>query len=139
VDSNEYPFRMKLIRSYDSSSMDDVAYDIVREFWGSIEMIGGSVSVSGKIHDSTSNALQMEVGYFTLIDSAASEEEIDGVSYYSFMEVWKWRDCSYDMYLTLFIVSLALRLPPHIRLGMGLPHTCLIWEVVAPCLDRKRR
>ena len=83
MNSNEYPFRMKLIRSYDSSSMDDVAYDIIREFWGSIEMIGGSVSVSGKIHDSTSNAgvgLDMEVGYFTLIDSAASEEEIDGVS-----------------------------------------------------------
>ena len=86
VDSNEYPFRMKLIRSYDSTTMDDVAYDIVREFWGSIEMVGGSVSVSGKIHDSTSNAgLQLEVGYFTLIDSAASEEEIDGVSFCYFV------------------------------------------------------
>ena len=73
---------MKLIRSYDSSSMDGVTYDIVREFWGSIEMVGDSVSVSGKIHDSTSNAGvgDMEVGFFTLIDSAASEEEIDGVS-----------------------------------------------------------
>ena len=82
VDSNDYPFRMKLIRSYDSSSMDGVTYDIVREFWGSIEMVGDSVSVSGKIHDSTSNASvgDMEVGFFTLIDSAASEEEIDGVS-----------------------------------------------------------
>jgi len=60
--------------------MDGVTYDIVREFWGSIEMIGGSVSVSGKIHDSTSNELDIEVGYFTLIDSAASEEKIDGVS-----------------------------------------------------------
>ena len=73
---------MKLIRSYDSTTMDDVAYDIVREFWGNIEMVGGSVSVSGKIHDSTSNVNvgDMEVGFFTLIDSAASEEEIDGVS-----------------------------------------------------------
>ena len=64
--------------------MDGIAYDIVREFWGSIEMVGGSVSVSGKIHDSTSNAgVGIDVGYFTLIDSVASEEEIDGVSLYS--------------------------------------------------------
>lgn len=46
------------------------------------------MSVSGKIHDSTSNAGvgDMEVGYFTLIDSAASEEEIDGVSFSSLWE-----------------------------------------------------
>ena len=27
--------------------MGDISYDVIREFWGSLEMVGASVSVSG--------------------------------------------------------------------------------------------
>ncbi|KAL7440428.1 hypothetical protein ACHAXH_006863 [Discostella pseudostelligera] len=91
---DDKPFRMRLTRTYDASSrsgankIGDFTYDITREFWGSIEMIGDSISVSGKMHGSSYNGSDVylgelsmnesEVGYFTMIDSVASEDGVEG-------------------------------------------------------------
>eukprot|EP00584_Thalassiosira_punctigera_P025520 CAMPEP_0172550668 /NCGR_PEP_ID=MMETSP1067-20121228/31555_1 /TAXON_ID=265564 ORGANISM="Thalassiosira punctigera, Strain Tpunct2005C2" /NCGR_SAMPLE_ID=MMETSP1067 /ASSEMBLY_ACC=CAM_ASM_000444 /LENGTH=304 /DNA_ID=CAMNT_0013338305 /DNA_START=38 /DNA_END=949 /DNA_ORIENTATION=+ len=85
----DLPFRMRLTRAYESTSsgvgkMGDVTYEVTREFWGNIEMIGDSIAVSGKIHGNpnpnSGNAhvdnlavLEYELGYFTMIDAVASE------------------------------------------------------------------
>lgn len=37
---------MRLTRSYEVP-VGDISYDVIREFWGSLEMVGASVSVSG--------------------------------------------------------------------------------------------
>ncbi|KAL9190001.1 hypothetical protein ACHAXT_009676 [Thalassiosira profunda] len=81
------PFRMRLTRSYESpssgtSNLGDVSYDIHREFWGNVEMVGDSISVSGRVHGpipsgneyvDEQSVLESELGYFTLIDAVASE------------------------------------------------------------------
>lgn len=86
----ELPFRMRLTRSYESAGssgankMGDFTYEIKREFWGSIEMVGSSISVSGKTHGNTTpysgnayideqSTLESELGYFTMIDAVASD------------------------------------------------------------------
>lgn len=91
----ERPFRMRLTRSYEAGSsssgenmMGDFTYDIKREYWGSIEMVGSSIAVAGKTHanlDNSGNAyideqslFENEVGFFSMIDSATSEG-IEGV------------------------------------------------------------
>ena len=68
--------------------MGDFTYDIKREYWGSIEMVGSSIAVAGKTHanlDNSGNAyideqslFENEVGFFSMIDSATSEG-IEGV------------------------------------------------------------
>ena len=45
-DDDDLPFRMRLTRSYEVR-VGDISYDVIREFWGSLEMVGASVSVSG--------------------------------------------------------------------------------------------
>ena len=45
-DDDDLPFRMRLTRSYEVP-VGDISYDVIREFWGSLEMVGASVSVSG--------------------------------------------------------------------------------------------
>ena len=75
--SNEQPFRMKLVRSYEVG-VGDVTYDVEREFRGGIELVGESLSVSGKTHgnifnDDDANLLDAELGFFAMIDSVASE------------------------------------------------------------------
>jgi len=70
------------------NKIGDFTYDITREFWGSIEMVGDSISVSGKMHGSSYNGSDVylgelsmnesEVGYFTMIDSVASEDGVEG-------------------------------------------------------------
>eukprot|EP00571_Detonula_confervacea_P017769 CAMPEP_0172311552 /NCGR_PEP_ID=MMETSP1058-20130122/15116_1 /TAXON_ID=83371 /ORGANISM="Detonula confervacea, Strain CCMP 353" /LENGTH=186 /DNA_ID=CAMNT_0013024773 /DNA_START=115 /DNA_END=675 /DNA_ORIENTATION=- len=81
------PFRMRLTRSYDGGSpgnLGDISYEVKREFWGNIEMVGDSISVSGKTHGSpnpdSGNAyidelslLESELGFFSMIDAVASE------------------------------------------------------------------
>ena len=37
---------MRLTRSYEVP-VGDISYDVIREFWGSLEMVGASVSVLG--------------------------------------------------------------------------------------------
>ena len=88
-DDDDLPFRMRLTRSYEVP-VGDISYDVIREFWGSLEMVGASVSVSGKIHGSTNAAgnaytdeqslVESEIGYFTMIDAVASEASVEGVS-----------------------------------------------------------
>ena len=45
-DDDDLPFRMRLTRSYEVP-VGDISYDVIREFWGSLEMVGASVSVLG--------------------------------------------------------------------------------------------
>jgi len=91
-----YPFRMRLTRRFESPGsgrIGDIQYDLTREFWGSIEMVGESISVTGKIHSAlpsveTNTYAQIyhdeqvmkecESGYFTMIDAVASDG-IEGV------------------------------------------------------------
>jgi len=76
-----------------SGRIGDIQYDLTREFWGSIEMVGESISVTGKIHSAlpsveTNTYAQIyhdeqvmkecESGYFTMIDAVASDG-IEGV------------------------------------------------------------
>ncbi|KAL7532145.1 hypothetical protein ACHAXR_004464 [Thalassiosira sp. AJA248-18] len=76
---DDQPFRMRLTRSYESvgsgtNNLGDVTYDVKREFWGNIEKVGESVSVTGKTHGSTNtDAGNSELGYFTMIDALESE------------------------------------------------------------------
>ena len=89
TNDDDLPFRMRLTRSYEVP-VGDISYDVIREFWGSLEMVGASVSVSGKIHGSTNAAgnaytdeqslVESEIGYFTMIDAVASEASVEGVS-----------------------------------------------------------
>mmetsp|Transcript_26670 Transcript_26670/g.40326 ORF Transcript_26670/g.40326 Transcript_26670/m.40326 type:complete len:226 (-) Transcript_26670:112-789(-) len=90
------PFRMRLTRRFESPGsgrIGDIQYDLTREFWGSIEMVGESICVNGKIHGAlpsaeTNQYAQMyhddqamqetEIGYFTMIDAVASDG-IEGV------------------------------------------------------------
>ena len=73
---------------YRSGNIGDIQYELTREFWGSIEMIGDAISVTGKIHGALPSmevneyaqmyhddfAMQeSEVGYFTMVDAVASE------------------------------------------------------------------
>lgn len=70
------------------NKVGDFTYDITREYWGNIEMVGDSIAVNGKIHGASytgSNAYldeqsmnESEVGYFTMIDSATSEDGVEG-------------------------------------------------------------
>ena len=65
--------------------LGDISYEVKREFWGNIEMVGNSIAVSGRTHgntdpNSSGNAyvdeqslLESELGYFTMIDAVASE------------------------------------------------------------------
>lgn len=66
------------------SSLGDLTYEVKREFWGSIEMVGGSLSVTGNTHGNPNSdsgnvyiddqaVLENELGYFSMIDSVASE------------------------------------------------------------------
>jgi len=89
-------FRMRLTRRFESPGsgrIGDIQYDLTREFWGSIEMVGESICVTGKIHAALPSleinqyaqsyhddqAMQdSEVGYFTMIDAVASDG-IEGV------------------------------------------------------------
>eukprot|EP00804_Cyclotella_cryptica_P007268 CCRYP_017875-RA/>CCRYP_017875-RA protein AED:0.08 eAED:0.08 QI:335/1/1/1/1/1/2/96/145 len=74
------PFRMRLTRVYDAGShsgpnqMGDFTYKVTREFHGNVQMIGESISVTGKTHGlDERDMLDAEVGYFTIIDAVASE------------------------------------------------------------------
>lgn len=100
----DQPFRMRLTRAYDTGAsvenlthpslrkfkstsqankVGDITYEVTREFWGNVEMVGESVSVSGKTHGNTVDSgnkyideqslLESELGYFTLIDANPSE------------------------------------------------------------------
>lgn len=71
-------------RSSGTSKIGDLTYEIKREFWGYVEMVGDSISVTGKLHGNpnpnSGNAyideqslLESELGYFTMIDAVASE------------------------------------------------------------------
>mmetsp|Transcript_11292 Transcript_11292/g.17883 ORF Transcript_11292/g.17883 Transcript_11292/m.17883 type:complete len:204 (-) Transcript_11292:201-812(-) len=83
---SEQPFRMKLTRSYgagyNSSSgdncMGEFTYDITREFWGTLKMVGSSISISGKTHANTEfsseNYIESEVGFFSIIDRCSKEQ-----------------------------------------------------------------
>ncbi|KAL7536907.1 hypothetical protein ACHAXR_012120 [Thalassiosira sp. AJA248-18] len=77
---DEQPFRMRLTRSYEVAK-GGASYDVTREFWGSIEMVGASISVSGKIHGGIGANEQFpidsELGYFTMIDAEASEADVE--------------------------------------------------------------
>ena len=46
TNDDDLPFRMRLTQSYEVP-VGDISYDVIREFWGSLEMVGASVSVSG--------------------------------------------------------------------------------------------
>lgn len=76
-----------------SGRIGDIQYDLTREFWGSIEMVGESISVTGTIHSALPSvetnmyaqiyhdeqAMQeCESGYFTMVDAVASDG-IEGV------------------------------------------------------------
>ena len=71
-----------------SGRIGDIQYALTREFWGSIEMVGDAISVSGKIHGALPSVetnqyaqtyhdekvmQELEVGYFTMIDAVASD------------------------------------------------------------------
>jgi len=84
---------LTMVNHYRSGRIGDIQYDLTREFWGSIEMVGESICVNGKIHGAlpsaeTNQYAQMyhddqamqetEIGYFTMIDAVASDG-IEGV------------------------------------------------------------
>lgn len=82
VDSPDKPFRMLLDRVYGggmkpihSTDMGEFDYTVRREFFGDIEVVGNLVGVEGIVH-LLDNADQKdyEVGFFALIDCAASTE-----------------------------------------------------------------
>mmetsp|Transcript_3151 Transcript_3151/g.7006 ORF Transcript_3151/g.7006 Transcript_3151/m.7006 type:complete len:197 (+) Transcript_3151:109-699(+) len=81
----ETSFRMRLTRSYGAGSsstgancIGEFTYDITREFWGTLEMIGTSMSISGKTHANTEfssdNFIESEVGFFSMIDRCSKEQ-----------------------------------------------------------------
>jgi len=81
----EQPFRMRLTRSYGAGSsssgdncMGEFTYDITREFWGTLEMVGSSISISGKTYANTEfsseNVNESEVGFFSIIDRCSKEQ-----------------------------------------------------------------
>ncbi|EED93823.1 predicted protein [Thalassiosira pseudonana CCMP1335] len=79
------PFRMRLVRTYEygthsgSNQVGEISYDVKREFWGNIEMVGDSISVSGTMHGlDDRDQIDCDLGFFTIIDAAASEG-IEGV------------------------------------------------------------
>mmetsp|Transcript_8672 Transcript_8672/g.18973 ORF Transcript_8672/g.18973 Transcript_8672/m.18973 type:complete len:182 (+) Transcript_8672:71-616(+) len=74
------PFRMRLSRTYEAgchtgrNQVGDIIYTLTREFHGNVEMVGDSISVSGRMHGiDDGSLLDCELGYFTMIDAVASE------------------------------------------------------------------
>lgn len=75
-----------------ANKLGDFTYDITREYWGNIEMVGESISVSGKMHGSSYNGSdaylgemsmnESELGYFTMIDAVASDDGVKGEKKY---------------------------------------------------------
>ena len=76
-----------------SGRIGDIQYALVREFWGSVEMVGEAITVTGKIHGALPSSeanpyaqiyhdeaamQESEVGYFTMVDAVASDG-IEGV------------------------------------------------------------
>jgi len=87
------PFRMRLTRTYEAggsgtNKLGDVSYSVQREFWGNIEMVGESVSVTGRTHGNPDanvdgneyvnelSLMESEIGYFTMIDAVAGERPV---------------------------------------------------------------
>lgn len=82
-----------MLNHHRSGHIGDIQYDLTREFWGDIEMVGESITVTGKIHSALPSvetnmyaqiyhdeqAMQeCESGYFTMVDAVASDG-IEGV------------------------------------------------------------
>ncbi|KAL3810306.1 hypothetical protein ACHAXA_006533 [Cyclostephanos tholiformis] len=87
------PFRMRLTRTYESggsgtNKLGDVKYQVKREFWGNIGMVGNSISVTGRTHGNPDanidgneyvdemSMIESELGYFTMIDSVEGERPV---------------------------------------------------------------
>jgi hypothetical protein len=55
-DSGEKPFRMEFIRTYSGgehtgkNQMGEFTYDVKREFYGDVSMVGNCVGIIGSIH-----------------------------------------------------------------------------------------
>ena len=71
------------LHSSGANMMGEFSYDIKREYWGSIEMVGSSIAVAGKTHanlDNSGNAyidelslIESELGFFSMIDAVACD------------------------------------------------------------------
>ena len=69
----------QFFRHSGSNQVGEISYDVKREFWGNIEMVGDSISVSGTMHGlDDRDQIDCDLGFFTIIDAAASEG-IEGV------------------------------------------------------------
>lgn len=54
--------------------MGEFTYEVTREFHGNVQMIGESICVTGRTHGlDVRDLIDVEVGYFTIIDAVASE------------------------------------------------------------------
>jgi hypothetical protein len=57
-----------------ANQVGDFSYSVTREFHGNVEMVGESISLTGKTHGiDERDLIDAEVGYFTMIDAVASE------------------------------------------------------------------
>lgn len=89
-----FDFSLFILCHFRSGRIGDIQYDLTREFWGSIEMVGESISVTGQIHAALPSVESNEyaqsyhddqmmqdsaVGYFTMVDAVASDGGIEGV------------------------------------------------------------
>ena len=89
-----FDFSLFIFCLFRSGRIGDIQYDLTREFWGSVEMVGESISVTGQIHaalpsveinqyaQSYHDDQMMQdsaVGYFTMVDAVASDNGIEGV------------------------------------------------------------
>ncbi len=71
-----------------TNKLGEVRYQVKREFWGNVEMVGESISVTGRTHGNPSpsvdgneyadelSLLESELGYFTMIDAVAGERPV---------------------------------------------------------------
>lgn len=89
-----FQHHMIFIMFYSSGRIGDIHYSLTREFWGSIDMVGEAISVTGKIHGALPSSAEAnqyhqiyhdeasmqesEIGYFTMVDAVASDG-IEGV------------------------------------------------------------
>jgi hypothetical protein len=71
-----------------TNRLGDVTYQVKREFWGNIDMVGTSICVTGKTHGNPDanidgneyvdemSLIESELGYFTMIDAVEGERPV---------------------------------------------------------------
>jgi len=92
--SNDTSFTMTVKRTYgtgnDSSDIGEFQFDVERSFIGEITLVGGVTSITGSMHMNDEFSGDVEVGFFSMIDTTASklgEEELKWNNVYMYDSV----------------------------------------------------